>query len=67
MNGWITGEKPPHDTTVEVIYEGKIVKGKAIWGDRDRGVLPHWELENGIHIEPRGIRQWRFPFAIKLK
>jgi len=48
---------PPNEVTVLVKYEGKWIKGKAIWG-RD-GTRPHWELENGISIEPKGIRQWR--------
>jgi hypothetical protein len=66
-NGWITSEKPPHGREVEVMYEGQIIKGKAIWGDRDRGVLPHWELENGIHVHPSNIKQWRYPFVITIK
>lgn len=57
---WETGP-PPHNKIVEVEYKGKILKGVAIWGDKDKGILPHWELEGGnLHVHPSDISHWRY-------
>lgn len=56
--GWNFG-KPPHNETVEAWYNHQVVRGKAIWGDRDKGVIPHWEFENGLMVEARGVTRWR--------
>jgi hypothetical protein len=55
---WQTG-KPPHNVVVEVEFNGEIVQGRAIWGDRDKGVIPHWELSNGIHLSSDWFDRWR--------
>ena len=56
INNW-QYTKPPNEKWVEVEYNAEIVKAKAIWG-RD-GTLPHWELANGILIEPHAFNRWR--------
>lgn len=38
---------PPHDTLVEVETELGIIKVRAIWRDLEKGILPHWESEDG--------------------
>lgn len=57
---WETG-KPPHDTLVEVEYDGKVWFAKAMWGDPKTGVLPHWELgrDGNLQVSPGGIKRWR--------
>lgn len=55
---WQTG-KPPHAVVVEVEYDNTVVQGRALWGDRDAGRLPHWELANGVLVEPGAIKRWR--------
>lgn len=56
---WRT-EKPIHQLVVEVEYDGVVLQGRAIWGDPDSGVLPHWELANGVSVEPAAIARWRY-------
>src|SRR5678815_4010117 len=56
---WRAG-RPPHQMMVEVEYEGRVLQGRAVWGNPDTGVLPHWELDNGLHVEPMGISRWRY-------
>lgn len=55
---WQTG-KPPHKVVVEVEYNGIIVQARAIWGDPDKGVLPHWEMSDGVLIGPDAFTRWR--------
>lgn len=59
MRSWRV-DKPPHMVVVEVDYDGVVVQARAIWGDRDKGILPHWEFANGVLVEPKGVRQWRY-------
>ena len=57
---WQTG-KPPHNVVVEVeYYEYGPVQARAVWGDKDKGVLPHWELATGVHVEANAITRWRY-------
>lgn len=57
-------DKPPHDTMIEVMprrgHGYKIIKAKAIYGDPNKGVLPHWELEDGSALfNPNAFELWR--------
>lgn len=51
---------PPRDTLVEVETELGIIKVRAIWGNLEKGILPHWESENGNTLyHPYSFKQWR--------
>lgn len=54
-------DRPPNGKLVEVQNEdGTIIRARAIWGDRNRGVLPHWESEDGvISYDPSWFMEWR--------
>lgn len=56
---WQT-DKPPHDVVVEVRDGRKVRRMRAIWGDRDKGRLPHWESEDdGAMWSPDAFTEWR--------
>jgi len=48
-NPWYYDEKPPNGELVEIILrlKSKIIKARAIWGNPEKGILPHWESEDG--------------------
>lgn len=53
--------KPPHKELVEVRDEtGQIIRVRAIWGDPNTGMLPHWESEDkSILWGPGQFNTWR--------
>lgn len=53
-------DPPPHDTLIEIFHKRRIIKAKAIWGDVSKGILPHWEIEDGrVRLSPGIIDLWR--------
>jgi hypothetical protein len=59
MNSW-QYSKPPHGILVEVMDGHHIIRVRAIWGDRDKGVLPHWESEDRNKLwAPDAFNCWR--------
>lgn len=57
-------DKAPHDVFVEVMprrgHGYKILVAKAVWGDPTKGILPHWELENGtVLFHASAFQLWR--------
>lgn len=62
MSDWETG-KPPPGEIVEVEdpeNEGVILRVRAIWGDRNKGVTPHWETEDRSTLYyPYAFQRWR--------
>lgn len=42
-----TPARPPNGEIVEARLNGRIVRARAIYGDRDKGIRPHWESEDG--------------------
>lgn len=50
--------KPPNEKIVEVEYDNRIIRVKAIWG-RD-GIRAHWESEDGdLHWSVSAFTRWR--------
>lgn len=59
MTDWQTG-KPPQGEVVEAEDDGQLVRVRAIYGDKDRGVLPHWESEDCDTLyAPSAFSRWR--------
>lgn len=57
---WNQGN-PPHMRLVEVEYGDKFQLARAVWGDPDKGVLPHWELNDGkVLVDYCLITKWRY-------
>jgi len=61
MTDWETGKPPPKEVVEVEHYETKeIIRVRAIWGDKDKGVLPHWEAEDRSCLYyPEAFGRWR--------
>jgi len=59
LTGWQTC-RPPHRVVVEVEDDDRVIRVRAVWGDSNAGVLPHWESEDrGTLYYPDSFGRWR--------